>query len=67
MGGCSDDSFDYFMQWLILQGKRVILGAVHDPDSLADLPLAERPGTEHLLSLARAVYRTKLGHEDCEE
>lgn len=63
MGGCSDDSFDYFREWLILQGKRVVLGAVHDPDSLADLPLAERPGTEHLLSLAREVYQTKLGHE----
>lgn len=63
MGGCSDDGFDYFRQWLILQGKSVVLGAVRDPDSLADLPFAERPRTESLLSLAKDVYETKIGHE----
>jgi hypothetical protein len=63
MKGCTDDGFDYFRQWLILQGKSVVLGAVRDPDSLANLPLAERPRTEDLLSLAKGVYETRLGHE----
>ncbi|MEV0472611.1 DUF4240 domain-containing protein, partial [Streptomyces prunicolor] len=37
LGGASDDSFDYFRCWLIGQGREVYEGAVHDPDSLADL------------------------------
>ncbi|MEU6821233.1 DUF4240 domain-containing protein [Streptomyces atriruber] len=37
LGGASDDAFDYFRCWLIGQGREVFEGAVHDPDSLADL------------------------------
>ena len=35
MGGCSDDSFDYFRAWLTAQGKDVYLSALRDPDTLA--------------------------------
>jgi hypothetical protein len=35
--GASDDAFDYFRCWLIGQGREVFEGAVHDPDSLAEL------------------------------
>lgn len=34
-GGCSDDGFDYFRGWLLLQGKKVYSAALKDPDSLA--------------------------------
>lgn len=37
LGGASDDAFDSFRCWLIGQGREVFEGAVHDPDSLADL------------------------------
>lgn len=37
-GGCSDDGFDYFRGWLILQGREVFERAVADPDALADVP-----------------------------
>ncbi|WP_406424890.1 DUF4240 domain-containing protein [Streptomyces sp. NBC_00873] len=37
LGGASDDAFDYFRCWLIGQGREVFEGAVHDPDSLAEL------------------------------
>jgi hypothetical protein len=37
-GGCSDDGFDYFRGWLLLQGQEVFDSAVADPDSLAALP-----------------------------
>ena len=37
-GGCSDDGFDYFRGWLLLQGQEVFEAAVADPDSLAALP-----------------------------
>ncbi|MER6087759.1 DUF4240 domain-containing protein [Streptomyces bluensis] len=35
--GAGDDVFDFFRCWLIGQGREVFEGAVHDPDSLADL------------------------------
>jgi len=37
LGGASDDAFDYFRCWLIGQGREVFEGALHDPDSLAEL------------------------------
>ena len=37
-GGCSDDGFDYFRGWLIVQGRSVFDRAVADPDTLADHP-----------------------------
>ncbi|MEU0885330.1 DUF4240 domain-containing protein [Lentzea sp. NPDC005914] len=37
-GGCSDDGFDYFRGWLLLQGREVFEAALADPDSLAALP-----------------------------
>ncbi|MEV6315168.1 DUF4240 domain-containing protein [Streptomyces sp. NPDC051776] len=37
LGGASDDAFDNFRCWLIGQGREVFEGAMHDPDTLADL------------------------------
>src|SRR5215475_8300296 len=37
-GGCSDDGFEYFRRWLVLQGKATHHAVVADPDVLADLP-----------------------------
>ncbi|HEX8866182.1 MAG TPA: DUF4240 domain-containing protein [Lentzea sp.] len=37
-GGCSDDGFDYFRGWLLLQGRPVFEAALADPDSLASVP-----------------------------
>lgn len=36
-GGCSDDGFEYFRDWLLLQGRKAYEAAVRDPDSLADV------------------------------
>lgn len=36
-GGCSDDGFEYFIGWLVAQGREVFERAVADPDSLADV------------------------------
>jgi hypothetical protein len=38
-GGCSDDGFEYFRDWLILQGRDTFQAAVSNPDSLAALKL----------------------------
>ncbi len=35
-GGCSDDGFRYFRDWLISEGEAVYEAALADPDSLAD-------------------------------
>ncbi|MBI1213053.1 MAG: DUF4240 domain-containing protein [Alphaproteobacteria bacterium] len=37
-GGCSDDSFRYFRDWLISEGREVFDKAVASGDSLADHP-----------------------------
>lgn len=37
-GGCSDDGFCYFRDWLISEGRSVFEAALKDPDLLADLP-----------------------------
>jgi hypothetical protein len=36
-GGCSDDGFHYFCNWLVLQGRDVFQKALTNPDSLADV------------------------------
>jgi hypothetical protein len=36
-GGCSDDGFDDFRNWLLLQGQAVFSAAVADPNTLADV------------------------------
>jgi hypothetical protein len=36
-GGCSDDGFHYFCNWLILRGRVVFQAAVSNPDTLADV------------------------------
>ncbi|MEZ0112856.1 hypothetical protein ABH920_006880 [Catenulispora sp. EB89] len=41
-GGCSDDGFDYFRGWLILQGRELFEQALRDPDSLAAWPVVVR-------------------------
>lgn len=37
-GGCSDDCFSDFQEWLIVQGRDTFDGAMQNPDSLAALP-----------------------------
>jgi hypothetical protein len=38
-GGCSDDGFEYFRNWLIGVGQKVYEAALADPDSLVKAPL----------------------------
>ena len=40
-GGCSDDGFKYFRDWLISEGQKTFKGAVANPDSLASIPRRE--------------------------
>ena len=62
-GGCSDDGFDDFRGWLIVQGRKVFEHVVADPDALADLPVirAGRPGRARL-ECEEALYIASLAH-----
>ncbi|NRQ35226.1 DUF4240 domain-containing protein [Nonomuraea sp. NN258] len=66
-GYCSDDGFEYFRAWLILQGRRAFERAVTEPDSLADLglPLAEAGSALELpLGIAREAFVRVMGLDD---
>src|SRR5262249_33274178 len=58
-GGCSDDGFYYFRNWLIEQGKEVYDKAVADPDSLADVVAGEDVAESGISSAARAAGERK--------
>lgn len=45
-GGCSDDGFDYFRGWLIVQGREVFESTTADPDLLAGLPTVRSAATD---------------------
>lgn len=46
LGGCSDDSFDYFRGWLTAQGKEVFMNALANPESLAEVETVKAFGRE---------------------
>lgn len=59
-GGCSDDGFDYFLAWLVGQGRETFQAAFADPDSLADLPdevLEDSGDDEEMLNAPWVAYR----------
>lgn len=63
-GGCSDDGFEYFRGWLLLQGRAAYEGATVDPDSLADAPnVDEDVECESILYVAKQAYEQALGGE----
>jgi hypothetical protein len=69
-GGCSDDGFDYFRGWLILQGREVFERAVAEPDALAEVPAVREAAEEwteieceDALGIAWNAYRTATGEE----
>jgi len=63
-GGCSDDGFDYFRGWLILQGRVVFEKALAEPDSLAESPnLEENVECEEILYVAGRAYEVVTGTE----
>ncbi|MFJ6381287.1 DUF4240 domain-containing protein [Kitasatospora sp. NPDC092039] len=52
-GGCSDDAFDYFRGWLIMQGRRVFERVLADPDSLAELPAVRAAAPDGVVDCER--------------
>lgn len=69
-GGCSDDGFEYFRGWLLLQGREAFENAVADPDSLAKLPAVQAAAAdmsdlecEEALGIAFDAYRAAFGED----
>jgi hypothetical protein len=69
-GGCSDDGFECFRGWLIVQGRDVHERIVADPDALADLPIirARAPSAwpvecEATFCVAMEAYQAATGEE----
>ncbi|MEO8301058.1 MAG: DUF4240 domain-containing protein, partial [Rhizomicrobium sp.] len=66
-GGCSDDGFRYFRDWLISEGRPVFEAALKDPDSLADLRRVDPAELESFGYVVVELYEQKgagkLKHE----
>lgn len=71
LGGCSDDGFDYFRFWLIVQGHKVFYNALENADTLCDVfskledPEGDDyPAQEDLDYAVQTVLGERTGNED---
>ena len=60
-GGCSDDGFAYFCDWLISEGKDAFGGAIENPETLESLPQLEDVELEEFRYVADEVYESQTG------
>ncbi len=61
-GGCSDDGFDYFRDWLISEGRQRYDAALANPESLAEIDLDEGEAEfEEFRYVVSAVYEERTG------
>ncbi len=60
-GGMSDDAFEYFRTWLVMQGLETYVSVVADPDSLADVPASFGYQLEGPQYLSRELYADRTG------
>lgn len=60
-GGCSDDGFDYFRDWLVSEGREAFEKVLNDPEALADWPTLEEVELEEMRYVADELYEAKTG------
>jgi hypothetical protein len=60
-GGCSDDGFDDFRGWLMLQGRDVWEAALRDPESLAGVSFDGDAACEDVLYAASKAHEQVAG------
>ena len=63
-GGCSDDGFDYFRDFLISEGREVYEAALKNPDSLAELGDMEDAELESYRYVIYEAYEELTGKGD---
>ncbi|MCC7542922.1 MAG: DUF4240 domain-containing protein [Deltaproteobacteria bacterium] len=64
-GGCSDDGFDYFIGWLVGQGRERFTAALRDPERAAEGlgPEQEPFSNEDVLGIGVNAYRRLTGSD----
>jgi hypothetical protein len=67
-GGCSDDGFDYFRGWLIVQGEAAFRSALQDPNTLSAYVTSNDANSDgyecgDMLGVAWHAYKDSTGHE----
>jgi hypothetical protein len=62
-GGCSDDGFRYFRDWLVSEGQARFKTVLEDPDSLADVPKSDWFGLELFGYAALKAFEQQGGCE----
>jgi len=64
----SDDSYLYFRCWLISQGEKTFLGALKNPDTLADkVNRDSETDFEDLIYVSTDAFRSKTGKSEEDE
>jgi hypothetical protein len=65
-GGCSDDGFDYFLGWLVSEGRHRYHAALSDPRAAADGvdPDDEPFECEEMWTVACRAFTAKTGQSD---
>jgi hypothetical protein len=65
-GGCSEDGFHYFRNWLVSMGKTIFERALRNPETLAEAafdPSVEDVFFEHFAYIAPDVYEELTGED----
>jgi len=62
-GGCSDEGFESFRGWLILQGQQIFERALREPDSLAEVVSEPDVECEDVLYAPLHAYEAVAGKE----
>lgn len=62
-GGCDDDCFDCFREWLIGQGKEIVETALNKTDDLADFDIESKADREGLSLMAGNAFFFKTNAE----
>ncbi|MXQ07259.1 DUF4240 domain-containing protein [Alphaproteobacteria bacterium GH1-50] len=63
MDGCSDDAFEYFRNWLVLQGRTVFTSILADPDAFDPATLTGKPLAEGLLNAVEQAFVMRVGKD----
>lgn len=63
MDGCSDDAFEYFRNWLVLQGNTTFTAVLNDPDGFDPAVLTETPLAEGLIPAVEQAYALRAGKD----
>jgi hypothetical protein len=68
-GGCSDDGFDYFLGWLVGQGRERYAAALRQPELAAEgcSPADEPFSNEDMLGIGWSAYRRLTGSKDVQD